>query len=81
MNVRNSIRLRWDRDGPVFSNYLFGTPLDSIFTPFEVAAVTISVLIVGLVSIDGESHWMEGVRSQNPMPLEPVHVDDFRRVP
>lgn len=45
----------------VFSSYLIGTPLDLIFTPFEVAAVTISVLIVGFVSIDGESHWMEGV--------------------
>ena len=45
----------------VFSSYLFGTPLDLIFTPFEVAAVTISVLIVGFVSMDGESHWMEGV--------------------
>lgn len=45
----------------VFASYLFGTPLDLIFTPFEVAAVTISVLIVGFVSMDGESHWMEGV--------------------
>jgi Ca2+:H+ antiporter len=45
----------------VFSSYLFGTPLDLIFTPFEVAAVVISVLIVGFVSLDGESHWMEGV--------------------
>lgn len=45
----------------VFSSYLFGTPLDLIFTPFEVAAVTISVLIVGFVAMDGESHWMEGV--------------------
>lgn len=45
----------------VFSNYLFGTPLDLIFTPFEVAAVTISVLSVGFVAMDGESNWMEGV--------------------
>ena len=45
----------------VFTSYLFGDPLDLIFTPFEVAAVTISVLILGFVSIDGESHWMEGV--------------------
>lgn len=45
----------------VFASYLFDTPLDLIFTPFEVAAVTISVLIVGFVSMDGESHWMEGV--------------------
>lgn len=45
----------------VFASYLFDAPLDLIFTPFEVAAVTISVLIVGFVSMDGESHWMEGV--------------------
>ena len=44
----------------VFASYLFGKPLDLIFTPFEVAAVTISVLIVGFVAMDGESHWMEG---------------------
>lgn len=44
----------------VFASYVVGTPLDLIFTPFEVAAVTISVLAVGFVSMDGESHWMEG---------------------
>jgi Ca2+:H+ antiporter len=45
----------------VFASYLFDHPLDLIFTPFEVAAVTMSVLILGFVSMDGESHWMEGV--------------------
>ena len=45
----------------VFSSYLFERPLDLIFTPFEVAAVTVSVLVVGFVSFDGESNWMEGV--------------------
>lgn len=45
----------------VFASYLFGTPLDLIFTPFEVASVAMSVLILGFVSMDGESHWMEGV--------------------
>lgn len=45
----------------VFASYAFGVPLDLIFTPFEVAAVTISVVIVGFVAVDGESHWMEGV--------------------
>ncbi|TAJ08833.1 MAG: calcium/proton exchanger [Nitrospirae bacterium] len=44
----------------VFASYLMGMPLDLIFTPFEVAAVTISVLVVGFVSMDGESNWMEG---------------------
>ncbi|MFO0730409.1 MAG: calcium/proton exchanger [Nitrospiraceae bacterium] len=45
----------------VFASYLFGSPLDLMFTPFEVAAITMSVLIVGFVAMDGESHWMEGV--------------------
>jgi Ca2+:H+ antiporter len=45
----------------VFVSYALGAPLDLIFTPFEVAAVTVSVLIVGFVAMDGESHWMEGI--------------------
>jgi Ca2+:H+ antiporter len=45
----------------VFASYFLGSPLDLIFTPFEVAAVTISVLILGFVAMDGESHWMEGI--------------------
>lgn len=45
----------------VFASYFFGTPLDLIFTPFEVAAVSMSVLVLGFVAMDGESHWMEGV--------------------
>jgi Ca2+:H+ antiporter len=45
----------------VFVSYLLGAPLDLVFTPFEVAAVAMSVLIVGFVAMDGESHWMEGV--------------------
>jgi Ca2+:H+ antiporter len=46
----------------VFASYAIGPgPMDLVFTPFEVVAVVLSVLIVGLVSHDGESHWMEGV--------------------
>lgn len=45
----------------VFASYGFRVPLDLIFTPFQVAGVTMLVLIVGFVSMDGESHWMEGV--------------------
>jgi len=45
----------------VFTSYLVGAPLDLIFTPFEVAAVTVSVMILGFITIDGESHWMEGM--------------------
>lgn len=36
-------------------------PMNLVFTPFEVAAVVISVIVVESVSNDGESHWMEGI--------------------
>lgn len=44
----------------VFVSYALGKPLDLLFTSFEVTAVVIAVLIVGRVTSDGESHWMEG---------------------
>jgi Ca2+:H+ antiporter len=37
-------------------------PMDLIFTRLEVVAVAVSVLIMGYVAADGESHWMEGVQ-------------------
>jgi Ca2+:H+ antiporter len=45
----------------VFVSYAIGRPLDLLFTPFEIAAVTLSVAMVNLIAIDGESNWMEGV--------------------
>ena len=45
----------------VFASYLFGQPMDLLFTPFEVLAVAVSVLIVNQIASDGESNWMEGV--------------------
>ena len=45
----------------VFTSYLFGRPLDLLFTTFEIAAVALSIAIVNLVALDGESNWMEGV--------------------
>jgi len=45
----------------VFVSYLFGKPLDLLFSTFEIAAIALSVGVVNLISIDGESNWMEGV--------------------
>lgn len=47
----------------VFVSYLpgFNNPLDLIFTMFEVMAIVVSVLIVGLIAYDGESNWLEGL--------------------
>jgi Ca2+:H+ antiporter len=47
----------------VFLSYVVGPqPMDLLFTPLEVVAVSLSVGIAALISQDGESHWMEGVQ-------------------
>src|SRR5262249_18156573 len=45
----------------VFASYLFGPPMNLLFTPLEVVAIGVSVAIVALIAQDGESNWMEGV--------------------
>ena len=46
----------------VFLSYVIGpSPMNLVFTPFEIIAVVVSVIVVESVSHDGESHWMEGV--------------------
>jgi len=46
----------------VFLSYLMPHgPMDLLFTPFEVLAVAIAVVVVHMVSADGESNWLEGV--------------------
>lgn len=46
----------------VFVSYLFGQPMDLLFTTFEVVAIVLTVGVVSLVSMDGESNWIEGVQ-------------------
>jgi Ca2+:H+ antiporter len=44
----------------VFASYAFGRPMDLEFTIAEVVAVFAAVLIVGQITADGESNWLEG---------------------
>lgn len=44
----------------VFISLLMGNPLTLVFNQFELIALMAAVLIAGLVSLDGESHWLEG---------------------
>ncbi|MCE1255093.1 MAG: calcium/proton exchanger [Anaerolineae bacterium] len=44
----------------VFISLAMGHPLSLIFNPFELAALMSAVFIVVLVSLDGESNWLEG---------------------
>ena len=46
----------------VFLSYAIGpAPMDLVFSPLEVMAVAVSVLVVGQIADDGQTHWMEGV--------------------
>jgi Ca2+:H+ antiporter len=47
----------------VFASHWIGPrPLDLMFTPAEVLAVFVAVLITGQIAADGESNWLEGVQ-------------------
>lgn len=47
----------------VFASYLVGPgPLDLVFSPAEVIAIVLAVLVAEQVVADGESHWLEGVQ-------------------
>jgi Ca2+:H+ antiporter len=44
----------------VFISLLMGNPLQLIFNEFELLALIVGVLITVLISMDGESNWLEG---------------------
>jgi Ca2+:H+ antiporter len=46
----------------IASRWLGPRPMDLVFTPAEVMAIGLSVVITGQISRDGESNWFEGVQ-------------------
>lgn len=46
----------------VFAGLLMGHPMDLVFTRFELIALVAAVLIGTIVSVDGESNWLEGAQ-------------------
>jgi Ca2+:H+ antiporter len=46
----------------VFSSYGFGDPMNLEFSLPEIAAIILAIWIVGQISGDGESNWLEGVQ-------------------
>ncbi len=44
----------------VFASYLRPEPMDLLFSPLEVAAMFLGVIIAYMVAEDGESNWLEG---------------------
>ena len=46
----------------VFLSYPLGHPLDLLFTPFELLALTLAVAIFAYLVTDGETNWYEGIQ-------------------
>jgi Ca2+:H+ antiporter len=46
----------------VFVSLLAGQPMDFIFIPLEVVAVTLATLVVAVIAVDGRSNWLEGAQ-------------------
>ena len=45
----------------ILSRFIGPQPMDLVFTPAEVLAVFVAVMIAGQVASDGESNWLEGM--------------------
>jgi Ca2+:H+ antiporter len=45
----------------LFLSYAFGNEMNLHFSTFEVVAITLAVFVVGNLTRDGESNWLEGV--------------------
>lgn len=46
----------------VFLSIALGHPMTLLFNGFEIAGIFLSVLIVAMISSDGETHWFEGAQ-------------------
>jgi len=46
----------------VFFGLIVGNPLTLVFTPLEVVAVAVGVLIAAYIALDGKSNWVEGLQ-------------------
>lgn len=45
----------------VFAGAVIGSPMDLLFSPFEVVAIGIAAFIGRTITMDGESNWLEGL--------------------
>ena len=46
----------------VFAGVLMGTGMNLVFRPFEVVALGMATVVTAIITLDGESHWFEGVQ-------------------
>ena len=46
----------------VFAGVILGQDMNLVFTPFEVVALGLATIVTAIITLDGESHWFEGVQ-------------------
>jgi len=46
----------------VFVGLVVGAGMDLVFQPFEVIALGLATIVAAILTLDGESHWFEGVQ-------------------
>jgi Ca2+:H+ antiporter len=46
----------------VFAGLGLGQQMDLVFRPFEVLALGMATIVTAIITLDGESHWFEGVQ-------------------
>ena len=46
----------------VFVGVALGVPMDLVFSPFEVLVLALATVTAAVLTLDGESHWFEGVQ-------------------
>jgi Ca2+:H+ antiporter len=46
----------------VFVGLVVGVGMDLVFRPFEVIALGLATIVAAILTLDGESHWFEGVQ-------------------
>ncbi len=46
----------------VLASVAMGNPMTLLFHPFEIVSIGLSVLAIAIVSLDGESNWVEGIQ-------------------
>ncbi len=46
----------------VFAGLATGAEMNLVFSPFEVTALGLATVVTAIITLDGESHWFEGVQ-------------------
>ena len=46
----------------VFAGVVLGQEMSLVFRPFEVVALSLATVVTAIITLDGESHWFEGVQ-------------------